>query len=88
MGSIKINEYHAFEQIRPGLLTAIRELLYPVLISPCNKDVDILVVQCQVNELKIRVINGYGPQEDEPIATRLTFWASLEQEIISAKDTK
>ena len=64
MGSIKINEYHAFEQIRPGmgggLLTAIREIRYPVLISPCNKDVDILVVQCQVNEIKICVINGYN----------------------------
>ena len=48
MGSIKINEYQVFEQIRPGLggglLTPIRESLNPVFISH-NKDVDIIVVQ-------------------------------------------
>ena len=89
MGSMKINEYQIFEKVRPsfggGLLTAIKQSLKPVLISPCNDEADILVVQCQVNELKIRVINGYGPQEGEQLANRLNFWNSLEQEIIAAK---
>ena len=90
MGSIKINDYQVFEKIRPGLgggiLTAIRQSLSPVLISPIKDDVEILVVQCQVNKMKVRIINGYGPQDDEPLATRLECWSSLEQEIISAKD--
>ena len=37
--------------------------------------------------MKIRIINGYGPQEDEPIVSRLTFWQSLEQEIVAAKNS-
>ena len=62
---------------------AIKQSLKLVLISPCNDEADILVVQCQVNELKIRIINGYGLQEGEQLANR--FWNSSEQEIIAAK---
>ena len=36
--------------------------------------------------MKLRVINGYGPQDDAPLSDRLDFWSSLEQEIITAKD--
>ena len=90
MGSVKINDYQVFEKIRPGLggglLSAVKENLNPVLISPVNEDVEILVVQCQVNEMKMRIINGYGPQEDEGLDNRLKFWSSLEQEIVSAKE--
>ena len=89
MGSIKLAEYQIFEKIRPGLggglLSAIKSNLNPVLISPVNENVEILVVQCMVNDLQIRVINGYGPQDDEPLASRLEFWNTLEQEIIAAK---
>ena len=68
MGSVKINDYQVFEKIRPsfggGLLTAIRQSLSPVLISPIKEDAELLVVHCQVNDMKLRVINGYGPQDD------------------------
>ena len=90
MGSIKVDDYQIFEKIRPGLggglLTAVKLSLSPVLISPCNDEADILVVQCQADNTKIRVINGYGPQESEQLANKLTFWSSLEQEIICAKN--
>ena len=59
MGSIKIDEYQVFEKIRPGLggglLTAIKENLNPVLISPFNEEDEIIIVQCQINEMKIRM---------------------------------
>ena len=91
MGSIKLNDYQVFEKVRPslggGLLTAVRLSLSPVLISPIKEEAEIMVVQCQVNKMKIRVINGYGPQDDEQLSTRLEFWSALEQEIISAKDS-
>ena len=90
MGSVKINDYQVFEKLRPGLggglLTAISQSLSPVLISPIKEDTEILIVQCLVNDMKLRVINGYGPQDDAPLADRLGFWSSLEQEIIIAKD--
>ena len=85
-----MKDYQIFEKIRPGLggglLTAVKLSLSPVLISPCNDEADILVVQCLANNTKIRVINGYGPQESEQLAKKLKFWSALEQEIISAKD--
>ena len=91
MGSIKLNDYQVFEKVRPslggGLLTAVRLSLSPVLISPIKEEAEIMVVQCLVNKMKIRVINGYGPQDDEQLSTRLEFWSALEQEIISAKDS-
>ena len=69
MGSIKIKDYQVFEKLRPGLggglLTAIRESLNPVLIAPCDENAEILVIQCQINQMKLRVINGYGPQDDD-----------------------
>ena len=36
--------------------------------------------------MKVRVKNGYGPQDDDQSANRLKFWLSLEQEIMAAKD--
>ena len=35
--------------------------------------------------MKIRVINGYGPQEDDNNQNKLNFWMGLEQEVLSAK---
>ena len=45
-----------------------------------------LVVQCKIDRSDIRVINGYGPQEDDPANKRLLFWQSIEQEIAAAKN--
>ena len=41
-----------------GLLTAVKLSLSPFLISPCNDEAYILVVQCLANNIKICVING------------------------------
>ena len=91
MGLIKLNDYQIFEKIRPGLggglLTAIKETLNPVLISRISESAEILVVQCQVNEMKVRILNGYGPQDDDHIITRQDFWMTLEQEVVAAKES-
>jgi hypothetical protein len=88
-GQIKLKNYQVFEKIRKGLggglFTAIDLNLDPVLIESSNGESEILVVQCKVGNQKIRVINGYGPQEDEPLRVRLQFWQAMEQEIVSAK---
>ena len=43
------------------------------------------MVQCQIGSQQIRIINGYGPQEDDPLNKRLVFWQAIEQEVVSAK---
>ena len=45
-----------------------------------------LIVQCYVNELKMRVINEYGLQDDDLALDRINFWMALEQEIVAAKE--
>lgn len=42
--------------------------------------------KCKIGQNKIRIINGYGPQEDDPLNTRVLFWSSLEQELVPAKN--
>ena len=90
-GSIKLENYQIFEKNRSGfgggLLTAVDQNLEPVLIESANDESEILVVQCQIEDLKLRIINGYGPQEDDPVSKRLTFWQSLEQEIVAGKNS-
>ena len=40
----------------------------------------------KVGILNIRVINSYGPQEDDDWQRKLLFWNTLEKEIISKID--
>ena len=70
-GTLKIKGYQMFEKIRKdgnggGLLTAANENLNPVLISTGKEeDSEILTIQVKVGRYDVRIINAYGPQEDE-----------------------
>ena len=67
-----------------GLLTAIEANLSPVLVS--SSENEILVVQVKVGHLNVRIINCYGPQEDNPTNNIHDFWLNVEKEIIDAKN--
>ena len=67
-------------------MTSVDEDMNPVLVSNCKDDTEILTVQANLGDKKIRIINGYGPQEDDDIQDVLEFWQELEGEVISAKD--
>ena len=90
IGKIKIDDYQIFEKLRSGqgggLLTDVKRDLAPVLVGNVNTEIEILIVQCQVGQNKLRIINAYGPQEDEIHEKRLEFWQALEEEIIIAKN--
>ena len=92
-GSIKIPGYQIFEKLRNkrgggGLMTVVDEDLEPVLVSCGNEDIDVIAVQTKVGNNRIRVINGYGPQEDEDKQQLLNFWHEIKKEVISAKDNE
>ena len=93
IGTIKLPGYQTFERIRTnksggGLLTAVDEDLGPVLVYQGEDEIEILVVEADIGNKKIRIINGYGPQEDEDIQDILSFWHNFEGEIIKAKNDK
>ena len=84
-----IENYEVFQNNRNssggGLLTAVDPSLNPwVVKSEDSSPAEILTVQLEVNENKIRLINGYGPQNDENLHNRLAFWTELDQEVVSA----
>ena len=90
-GMLKIPGYQTFEKIRNnkaggGLLTTVDEDLNPVLFSSGKDDIEILTVEIQVGNKKMRIINCYGPQEDEHTHEIMKFWQELETEVIKAKD--
>ena len=90
-GMLKIPGYQVFEKVRKmkkggGLLTAADEDLNPVLISTGEEDNEIITIEVNINEHRIRIINGYGPQEDEDSQRVLSFWQEIESEVMKAKD--
>ena len=69
-----------------GTLTAVEEHLNPVLISSGSDEAELLVVQILVGRHKVRVVNGYGPQENDTKEKIYAFWQEFEKEIIDAKE--
>ena len=87
--NFQLANYQVFQKNRNGsgggLLTAIDPNLNPMLIASKNEEAEILTVQIELNKNKLRIINGYGPQDDDTQQNRFNFWSGLEEEIISAK---
>ena len=84
-----IENYKVFQKNRNssggGLLTAVVPDLNPTEVSTEIDDAEILVVQFELGTRRVRLINGYGPQDTDTLHNRLTFWLALEVEITAAK---
>ena len=79
---IKLDDYVVFEYLRKdkgggGLLTAVQKNLHPVSVSE-DTDTEILVVQGDINNEKIRFINAYGPQENNDEDIKVKFFSKLD----------
>ena len=90
MNKIMIDDYAIFELIRTntaggGLLTAVHKSLKPVNISEEVEGEEILVIEANFGNKKVRLINGYGPQESENEEKRKSFYSRLDFEIKRAK---
>ena len=77
-----------FEAIRTkkggGTAIAVHENLKPKLIEEYSDDFEILVVEVKADKHDIRVISGYGPQENLEEDKRLPFFLALETEVEKA----
>ena len=81
--------YQIFELIRKnksggGLAIGAVEDLNPVFISEGDDDVEVLVIQIEVQQFKIRCIGAYGPQEKDHIERKSNFWTRLSKEVEEA----
>ena len=90
VGTVKLHGYQVFETVREGrngggLLTAALFSLEPMLITS-DVENDIMTTQINIASFKIRIINGYGPQEDDDDTIIMNFWNKIEAEVIEAKN--
>ena len=53
----------------------------PIMIKEYSEDLELLVVEIAINNLKIRVVSGYGPQENWYENKRLPFFEALASEV-------
>ena len=85
----KIVDFEIFESIRKkqkgGTLIGAHKSLDPVLIEEYSEDFELLVVEVRMGRTDVRIISGYGPQENWKVENRLPFFNALEQEILKAK---
>ena len=89
-GKIALDNFEISEAIQKGkekggTMIAIHTVLRPVLIDEYNDPFGLLVVQIKVVNRDIRIISGYAPQENWPLAQREPFFRALEEEIIKAE---
>ena len=87
---LKLNGYVVFDSPRPnsaggGILTAVHEALEPTDISNNDDNVEILTVEAQLNNQKVRFINGSGVQENTSEDQKRSFYDKLDLEIQKAK---
>ena len=85
-GKINIDGYVVFESIRTnkkngGTAIGVSETLNPILIEEYNGDMELLVVELKVNKREIRIISGYGPQENLSEEVRVDFYSKLDTEV-------
>ena len=91
-GKINVEGFVSFEAIRKskggGTMIAIKQELNPKLIEEYSDDFELLVVEIEGKEKSIRIISGYGPQENVDETRRRAFFIALEVEIERAKGWK
>ena len=81
----KLNGYEIFQKPGGDLLTAVDISLDPFIVSDGQEKSQILVVELVIGELRIRLINGHGPQETDTSSQINNYWNELEKAVIDAK---
>ena len=82
-------KYTTFELVRQhsgggGLATMVSSDLFPVWISEGDDEVEILVVQVHIENMKVRILNAYGPQVNDHVDRKRAFWNRLHEEFSEA----
>ena len=85
-----MDQYEIFEAIRKGKagggsMLGVHVGLEPVLIRECSDTFELIVVEIKVCNTSMRVITGYGPQENWLDDEKMPFFIALEEEIAAAE---
>ena len=85
-GKFIMDKFVIFESIRKckqkgGSILGAHKDLNPVLVSEYSDEFELLVVEVNTGNTKIRIFTGYGPQESWEDSHRLPFFEALKKEI-------
>ena len=89
-GRFAIDNFVIFEAIRKnkekgGTMLGVKDDLKPVLIEEYSETFELIVVEIRIENKEIRIMTGYGPQENWDINEKMPFFTALEKEISKAK---
>ena len=89
-GKVIVEDFEIFESIRKGkqkggTMIGAHKALHPVLIIELNDPFEIIVIEITIGKKDIRIILGYGPQENWTSNLREPFFNALEEEIVKAE---
>ena len=86
------SDFEVFESIwkkqKGGTVIGAHKSLSPILIEEYLEDFELLVVEVIIGGKSIRVISGYGPQENWKLEERTPFFSALEEKIVKAKTSE
>ena len=90
-GRFKCAEFEIFEAIRQnkekgGCLLGIHKSLEPVLVEEYSEKFELIVTEVKVANKQIRIMTGYGPQENWTDENKMPFYVALEEEIVKAQN--
>ena len=68
-----------------GTLIGAHKSLDPILIEEYSDEFELFVVEVKLGGKDVRIISGYGPQENWKMEDKMPFFRSLEEEIIKAQ---
>ena len=85
-----INNYTIFELIRKesrggGLAIGALDDLEPRWVSEGDDVEEVIVIEVKINDLQVRILCGYGPQETD-LLRKDRFWARVAAEVNSAAE--
>ena len=86
--SFVIYELNRKEKNGGGIAIGVKEELKPMWISEGNDDLEILVVEVDISNIRVRCVGGYGPQENDVIQKKKAFWDRLSNEVDDATENE
>ena len=66
-------------------MIGVHSSLQSALIEEYNGDFELIVVELNIAKKKLRIMTGYGPQENKKETERRAFFNALETEIVKAE---
>ena len=85
-GRFKHEDFEIFEAIRQnkekgGCMIGIHKSLEPVLIEEYSEKFELIVTEVKISNKEIRIITGYGPQENWNDEDKIPFYVALKEKL-------